>query len=319
MIKACQQLEVLLVTRIAQTSKHTGSKHQRLTEIAKECGKVRTEVWRRYGSIGAIGRKARDIRNGDWMSGDDELRKYTPLQGRLWKATLQDSLDNIKAYCASATKEVILALYRRNDGKEVRKQRIVALNNGSWVKNKLLCRLMRKHFKHGKNHCHNQIVLDPDCYKTFEFHGQAWIEVMSMQFRRRIAIPLGKHGISRINGNIRLILCDDETIEMHYTLDAKQECDCGRKCGKQEIGLDAGYTEVVTDNHGKRYGEGFGELLTAESDRRKKVYQKRNQLHQIARKAEEKGDQKKADRIRKNNLGRKKQDRKLRRFKQILR
>ncbi len=312
-----EEEQVLVVTRIARTRKHTNSKHQRLMEMAEECGKIRTEALRRYGSIGAIGRKARAIRDQDWMSGP-ELAALTPLQARLWKATLQDSLDDIKACRAAATKEAIRDVYRRNDGKEARKRRTKALNNGSWVKDKLLCRLMRKHWKHGRNHCFNQIVLDPQCYKTFEHGGQAWFEVSSMVPRQRIAIPLGKYDISKIRGNIRLILRDDETIEIHHAVLAENEC-VVRGCGTEEIGLDAGYTEVLTDNFGNRYGEGFGDLMTVESDHRKVTGQRRNKLRAIAKKVEEQGDQIKADRIRKNNLGRKKQDRRLSRFQQILR
>ena len=316
--KKDEEEQVPIVTRIARTRKHTNSKHRRLLEMGEECGKIRTEAWRRYGSIGAIGRTPRTIRDEDWMNGI-ELASAIPLQARLWKATLQDSLDDIKAYKASAVNEAIKDVYRRNDGDEVRKRRTKALNNGSWVKDKLLCRLMRKNWKHGENHCFNQIVLDPQCYKTFQRAGQAWIKVSSIIPRQRIAIPLGKYDTSKISGNIRLILRDDETIEIHHTLDAKEACET-RPCEKQAvIGVDMGYTEVLTDNLGNRYGEGFGELMTANTERRKVLYEKRGKLHELARKAEQKGNHAKARRIRENNLGRKKENRKKHSFKQQLR
>ena len=65
-----------------------------------------------------------------------------------------------------------------------------------------------------------------------------------------------------------------------------------------------GYSEVFVDSDGETHGEGFGELLSAESDYLKTKYQRRNKLESIA-------DAKphKREKILINNLGRKKLDR----------
>ena len=66
--------------------------------------------------------------------------------------------------------------------------------------------------------------------------------------------------------------------------------------------MDKGYTEAYTDSDGERHGEGLGDLLSAESDHRKV---KDNGAITSGHRAEHraKGNHRKADTIRKNNLG----------------
>jgi IS605 OrfB family transposase len=67
--------------------------------------------------------------------------------------------------------------------------------------------------------------------------------------------------------------------------------------------LDFGYSEVATNQHGKRYGVKLGEMLTTATDDRTDKGRKRNKLRAIANKAFLKGDVHKARRIKRNNLG----------------
>ena len=83
-----------LVTRCATSRNLTASKHARLSEIARRCGNVRRETWARYGELGGLGRNNREIRDEDWMS-SSSLGTETGLPARIWKATLEDSLNAI--------------------------------------------------------------------------------------------------------------------------------------------------------------------------------------------------------------------------------
>jgi IS605 OrfB family transposase len=157
---------------------------------------------------------------------------------------------------------------------------------------------MRKYWKHGKNHTFNQMVLEPGSYKCFSHNGKNYIEVISLKIGKRIAIPL-KTNYS-ITGQIKLILREGQ-VEVHFTIDNTDE----RDCGKKEIGIDKGYTEAFVDSEGDFYGKGLGEILSKESDDLKKKYQRRNKIKAVLDKVEQKNP-KKAKRIRKNNLGRKK-------------
>ena len=69
------------------------------------------------------------------------------------------------------------------------------------------------------------------------------------------------------------------------------------------LGLDAGVTEVLASSAGEKYGLDYGKLLERLSAETTDTGKARNRLHQIAKKAETRGDGAKASRIRRNNLG----------------
>jgi transposase len=144
-------------------------------------------------------------------------------------------------------------------------------------------------------------AFDANMYEVFEEEGAQYIKVMSLHPRERIVIPLT--GKTPIRGNIRLVLdWEQRRAEIHYTSEVKAAPSLtGEPCG-----LDAGVSEVFTDEQGNRYGGELGEVLVEASNHLTEVGRKRNRLHQIAKKAEARGDKTKANRIRKFNLGRKK-------------
>jgi len=302
-----------LVTRCVTSKNLTASKHARLTEIAKRCGAVRHETWCRYGGLGGLGRTHRDIRDEDWMSGAS-LGRETKLPARIWKATLEDSLNAIKANRAVAVAKCVKIVWRSPHTEQNKKQSSAILNHGDWIKHPLFHRLMRKHWPHGESHVANQIVLDVQGYTCFTLNGQFWIKVSSLISGQRIAIPLGKFN-HPITGAIRVRIRDDGEVDILYTVDEVNAC-VNRPCGTGEIGLDKGYSEVFTDSDGERHGEGLGELLSKESDHLKDVYAARQKITAIAKKTKNAA---KAERIRKNNLGRKKLNARKRRHRQKVR
>ncbi len=285
------------VTRIAYSDELNQAKYDALNEIAKLCGSIRTEVWRNYGSIGGLGAKFRPVRLV-WIA--DEHVSILPQ--RIWRTTLSDSLDDIKANREAAKEKVIRHIFRNVDEKDKRQELFKKLKNDSvWVNDSYLRRLMRKYWKHGKNQTFNQIVLEPGSYKCFSHNGKNYIEVISLKRGSLLAIPVGTN--YSITGQIRLILREGK-VEIHYTIDNTDE----RACGSKEIGIDKGYTEAFVDSEGDFYGKNLGEILSKESDYLKKKYQRRNKIKAVLDQVEQKNP-KKAKRIRKNNLGRKKLNR----------
>ncbi|OQY50916.1 MAG: hypothetical protein B6247_20590 [Candidatus Parabeggiatoa sp. nov. 2] len=220
--------------------------------------------------------------------------------------TLSDTLDDIKANREAAKEKVIRHIFINIDDKDKRKELFKKLKNDSvWVNDPYLRRLMRKYWKHGINHTFNQIVLEPGSYKCFSYHGKNYIEVISLKRGKRIAIPVGTN--YSITGQIRLILREGQ-VEIHYTINNTDE----RVCGSEEIGIDKGYTEAFVDSEGDFYGKELGEVLSKESDSLKKKYQRRNKIKAVLNKVEQKNP-KKAKRIIKHNLGRKKLNRRKQR------
>jgi hypothetical protein len=286
------------VTRIVYSKGLNQGKYERLVKIASRLGRLRAEVWRRYGSVQGVGLSHRQIRDR-WLA---EGRQFD-VPARLWKETLRDTFGDIVAYREAAKVKVRRAVWRRAQDDAERKRLYTLLKTDKWLEDGYLCRMMRKHYKHGRTQVNNQIVLDTGCYTAFERNGQAWIKVMSLERGKRIAIPLNTQHLP--SGTLRLILRNGR-VEVHYAVEATHVCSV-RPCGQATLGVDKGYTEVFTDSDGDVHGEGLGDLLSTESDYLKAKYQRRNKLRAIAE-----AKPHKRDKIAKNNLGRKKLDQRKR-------
>jgi IS605 OrfB family transposase len=282
------------VTGIARSKHLNQAKYERLVEIGRRLGKIRAEVWQRYGSVQGVGQTHRQIRDG-WLA---EGRRFD-VPARLWKETLRDTFCDIVAYREAAKVKVRKAIWRRTQDEDERKRLYTLLKRDEWLEESYLRRIMRKYYKHGRTTVDNQIVLDTNCYTAFVRNGQAWIKVMSLERGKRISIPLDTSRLP--SGTLRLILCGGR-VEVHYAVEADEACST-RPAGEQTLGIDKGYTEVFTDSDGDVHGEGLGELLSTESDYLKAKYQRRNKLRAIAE-----AKPHKRDRILRNNLGRKKLD-----------
>ncbi|OQY47742.1 MAG: hypothetical protein DRR08_11040 [Candidatus Parabeggiatoa sp. nov. 2] len=188
------------VTRIIYSDNLNKTKYDALNEIAKLCGSIRTEVWRNYGSIGGLGAKFRPVRDG-WIAD----KHVSILPQRIWRSTLSDTLDDVKANREAAKEIVKRHIFINIDDKDKRKELFKQLKNDSfWINNSYLRRLMRQYWKHGKNNTFNKIVLEPDSYKFFSPNCKNYLEVISFKRGSLLAIPIGTN--YSITGKIRLIL-----------------------------------------------------------------------------------------------------------------
>jgi IS605 OrfB family transposase len=291
-------------TRIFISNALNKGKYLALLAQAKLLGVVRSEVWQRFGSINGASHNYRCIRT-DWVKSHD----FSPLFAKAWKETLRDGLNDIRLYEAACKAKVRKQIHARFKDESKRKEYFGKLKYDQWVNDPLLCRWMRKVKKHGKNHTHNQIVVESGVYTQFKGKdGCTWLKVPSLVRGKRIAIPLNTN--ADLQGTLRLILKND-VVEVHTLVNNKKQASCGTEI----IGVDKGYTEVLADSEGEFHGEGFGKLLTPISNSRVEKNKKRNKLLQIAKKAKPA----KAARIIKNNLGIKKRQKQNRKTKQQIR
>jgi putative transposase len=189
-----------------------------------------------------------------------------------------------------------------------------------------LRRVVRR--KRGEQPCvklERAFTLDADMYDIkVSAAGTQILAITSLIPRQRIRIPLA--GQTVIWGNIQIVLNDDnQRIEVHYTADIKPtkrqpiansrsiqsplEQPNGHKEETAEVvvAVDAGLSEVFTDEAGNRYGTGLGRLIYEESDRILTKNRRRNKLYQLAEKHSRAGRHQKARNIRRFNLGQKKQ------------
>ena len=294
------------VTRIAYSARLNPGKYAALVEQARRLGRVRSEVWQRYGSVAGVGSGLRDRQVRDRWLADGTHMRFGVL-ANAWKETVRDAMADLAANLAAAKGEVRRAISRCADDPVQRKRMFAALQADRWTQDPFLARQMRKHWKRGRNRTHNQIVVRADHHNTIvDGRGQLWLAVPGLERRKMIKIPLSTTVAP--TGTLRLILRHGR-VEVHYQIDASQMRSSQRPCGDRRIGVDKGYTEVLTDSDGQPHGVRLGELLTAESDRLKERNRRRARLRSIANTAATRGDHAKAHRISVNNLGTGKRDR----------
>ncbi|MGW5557791.1 RNA-guided endonuclease TnpB family protein [Micromonospora sp. NPDC003944] len=291
-------------TRIAYSQRLNVGKYRALAEQARRLGRVRSEVWRRYGSVAGAGLTDRQVRD-QWLA-EGTHRRFEVL-ANAWKETVRDAMADITASRESAKAVVRRAVGRHTADPAARRRLLGLLKTNKWSGDAYLARQMRKHWRRGQNHTHNQIVVRADKHHTHvDGNGLLWLAVPGLVRRQLVVIPLNTTVAPK--GTLRLILRGDR-VEVHYQIDAATMKTSQRPCGGATIGVDKGYTEVLTDSDGNHHGARLSRLLTTESDRTKERNRRRAKLRSIANNAARRGDQAKADRISQNNLGTVKRDR----------
>jgi IS605 OrfB family transposase len=303
------------VTRVVYSYRLNSGKLAALAEQARRLGVVRSLVWQRYGSVNGAGVRDRQVRDA-WLADGTDTTFGVPANA--WKETVRDAMADIRACREAAKVPVKRAIGRRTiDGAE-RKLLYTALKSETWAADAFLARQMRKHWRRGHNRTHDQIIIRADKVRvhTLVEGGNVWLAVPGLEPRQPVNVPLNTTVAP--SGTLRLILRGGR-VEVHYQIDAAGMRSSQRPCGAHSIGVDKGYTEVLTDSDGVHHGSGLGGLLTAESDRIKERNRRRAKLRSIANQAAHRGDQAKADRIAGNNLGVVKRDRQSTRWKAAVR
>jgi len=298
------------VTRVAYSRDLNPGKLAALMEQAARLGRVRAEVWQRYGSVTGAKLNDRQVRDA-WLA-DGTCARFGVL-GNPWKETLRDAMGDIRACRESAKVKVRRAISRRVTDPAERKRLYADLKADRWADDPYLSRQMRRHWRRGHSHVSNQIIVQPGGYRPYTLTegGNVWLVVPGLVRRETVKIPLDT--TVPPSGTLRLILRDGR-VEVHYQVDGSALRSSGRPHGDRTIGVDKGYTEVLTDSDGQRHGCGLGTLLAAESDRVMAKNWRRTKIRAIAEKAAKRGDHAKADRIARCNLGTKKKTRTRRRF-----
>jgi hypothetical protein len=287
------------VTRIAWSKDLNPGKYAQLQEQARRLGRVRSEVWQRYGSVGGAQLSDRTVR-GRWMANGTSCS--FGVLANSWKETVRDAMADIRACRESAKVRAREAVRRRTDDEHERRRLYRLLKSDRWADDPYLSRVMRKYWRRGHNHIGNQIVVRSDQYTTWALRngGNIWLAVPGLERRSRVAIPLNTTVPPA--GTLRLILRNGR-VEVHHQVDASTLKSAQRPCGTRRIGVDRGYTEVLTDSDGQHHGTELGQLLTAQSDLRKRKGIARSKLRAVCDSAIGSGDHAKAQRIERCNLG----------------
>jgi hypothetical protein len=298
------------VTRIAWSQGLNPGKYVQLVEQATRLGCVRSAVWQRYGSVHGCGVGDREVRD-QWMA--DGTGVSFGVLANPWKETVRDAMADIRA-CRQAAKVKAREAIRRHICDEQERRRLYRLlKSDRWPDDPYLARIMRKYWRRGHSHTINQIVVRADQYSTWTLAegGDVWLAVPGLERRARVAIPLNTAVAP--TGTLRLILRGGR-VEVHYQIDSCTLKSAQRPCGSARVGVDKGYTEVLTDSDGERHGPALGQLLTTQSDLRKRKGRARGKLRAVRDRAVEAGDLAKGARVERHNLGTVKRDRQARRW-----
>lgn len=279
-----------------------------LAAICKAAGFLRADIWRRYGALGHVGKSASALRT-------EIVRKkiYDTLHidGTIRAETTKDIVNDILTYKAAAKLKVRQAIAKRASDENERKRLYTLLKRDEWLSDTYLHRMMRKHLRHGKSQVANQFIVRSDKYSTEVIDGKLTITVKiakkygNQQYGNHLVLTTTTSGknVDLTGSNLRIIVKDGFT-EIHYATEKGQ----GRACGNRVLGIDKGYTEAFTDSDGDHHGQDFGQVMTEYSDKVAKTGKQRNKLHALQKKHRAAGRIAKADRIKRNNLGRQKID-----------
>lgn len=271
-------------------------KYESLLELARRLGVLRTEFRHRFGGIPKKlnDRKIRD----EYLASGIEFN----VPARIWKETLRDTLDDLNAYNEAGFKKVIKKLYSRF-GKQEALRLSKTIRNGEYLNNRYVHRLIRKNIKRSYNNCRNQIVLDNCTYTAFIKDDKAFIKICSLDKGKRIVIPLKTNRIP--SGTIRLVVDrKSRKLRVIHTVKVYGEHRSSQELGI--VGIDKGYSEVLTDNLGNKYGKNLGIKLSELSEYVTNKYRGRNRMSALYKFSIERGNYKKARNILENNLGTKK-------------
>lgn len=278
------------VCRVLKSVDLNHKKYLALEQQADLLGKLRKEIWQRFGSLNGVGANHRKIRD-EWV----QSRDFSPLPAKAWKETLRDVLDDISMYEEAAKEKVRKAIRARTQDKATQKILYTKLKNHQWMSDPFLSRKMRQYKKHGKTTVNNQIVVEYGVYKQFKGRdGNTWLKIPSLVRGQMICIPLNSN--VELHGCLRLIL-KGGVVFVHHTIEQKKF----RGCGDKIVGVDKGYSEAFADSERNFHGKNFGKVLTHATEVRNKKGKARNKLFQIAKKKSHK-----AKNIYKFNLGKKK-------------
>lgn len=274
-----------------------------LNAICETMGFVRADIWRRYGALGSVGKSNQDIR-GEIAAA--KLYRDLPVDGTIRNETTKNIIDDVLMYKAAATVNVRQAIYMRTEDKTEQKRLYTLLRKDEWQSDNFLHRQMRKHFRHGKSTVANQFIVRSDKQTTNVVDGRLAITIrIAKKYGNDITLVTTSNGknVDLTGRNLRVIVKDGRT-EIHYAVEKAD----GRGCGTQVIGIDKSYSEAFTDSDGQAHGKNFGAVLTEYSDKTAATNRQRNKLHALEKSHRAAGRAAKADRIKKNNLGRKKID-----------
>ena len=279
----------------------------------------------------------REIRNHLVNYEKDEMKKFH-LLGRTWKMELSEVISNVKAMWVNTADEIkhyirdnenltsedqhyLFYILKSKDlwvealqfkkVSETKKLSTIQVSKDKSYLIKLLCRYTRLAKPQISKSIHlKSIQLDTGMYDLIDGN----LNIQTNKKRSRLKIKL-RNNVTIKKGNIRVVLNREKNIlEVHKLILVPQK----ENNYSNDVGLDKGYTKMLSSSSGKEYGIVLGELLSKTSEYINQKNKTRNYYHSLIRNLEQelkenaslsKKDQKrikqKIKRIKQHNLSKK--------------
>jgi IS605 OrfB family transposase len=316
---------MMVARRLPVLGDVNAGKASTLATMGAELDRARSAMWARFSGAKTAHLSKRQIRNQ--LMGENAQKEFGVPQ-RLWRATVEDTVDKIRAWQrAIIATEVRPKIYARaGDDKEERARLLGLAKAGRWREDPWLSRQCRDAFacKRPRSRPSGRIVVDNCSYDVaHDDQGRVWLAVMTPTRGQRLRLNLGP---------LPEELVPTSTIEIRpngrggwqviAAYPAQQVCSTRPQQDNISVveGIDAGVSEVFTTTDGRRFGVGQYERIAARAERDRTRGRARNKLRAVrdryfarAAAATEAGDfataraaAAKARRIERHNLGHKK-------------
>ncbi len=215
-------------------------------------------------------------------------------------------LDDIQMTHAAIREQVIRNIYARYPEKAERTALCKALKTLAYQENNVLHRWVRDASGRGHTEIDNHIVLCHNNGAKFNRKNRITEVVfnglpMEGKNNRYEKITLKfKTGKVNLVGYATIIFHEDGVIRLHYPIKKTAT----ENTSIEKLGVDKGYTEALYGSDKQVYGAGIGKIISQQSDWLKAKMQNRHKLHALYKKTGNEA-------IRKNNLGRKTLDKRV--------
>lgn len=292
----------------------------------------------------------REIRNHLVNYEKDEMKKFH-LPSRTWKMELSEVISNVKTMWSNTADEIkhyirdnenltsedqhyLFYILKSKDlwaealqfkkVSETKKLSAIQVSKDKSYLIKLLCRYTRlAKPKISKSIYLKSMQLDTGMYDLID--GNLSIQTNKKHSRLKIKL---RNNVTIKKGNIRIVLNHEKNIlQVHKLILVSQK----ENNYSNDVGLDKGYTKMLSSNSGKEYGIVLGELLNNASEYINQKNKIRNYYHSLIRnleqelkensslsKKEQKRIKQKIKRIKKHNLSKKAYTRQRNKDKEII-
>lgn len=296
-----------------------------LKAIAEKYTTVKNYTYSRYSGINSIlilnsyRKEIRDI----WVKAGFASQWNIPA--RYWKMALDEAVSNIKAEWTNTKNRVKKAIYHNSNITEDERRYILYILKSDSIlfsiltyrafnvpdklrelkiNEKYIYSLIRRYIRKYKgsipySRSAKSFMIDADMYNYKLKDNKLYLYIQGLKRNERIEIELKDKNIHK--GNLRILL-KDTAIEVHKAKNIKVK---SYKTEEEKvIGIDKGYRCLIAASDNKFYGEHLNDYLSAESERLNEINTERNRHWALMKKYEKEGNIKKAENIRKFNLGR---------------